>query len=133
MNADSAYAARASSRVQAGPWSLVDRPAATVRPRAVAWWLFACCALVLAMVVVGGATRLTHSGLSITEWQPIVGTLPPLSPGAWEAAVADYQATPEYREINRGMTLPDFKGIFWWEYAHRLLGRLIGVAFIVPF
>jgi cytochrome c oxidase assembly protein subunit 15 len=102
-------------------------------PRAIAAWLFACCALVFAMVVVGGVTRLTHSGLSITEWQPIVGTVPPLSPGDWEAAFAKYQATPEYRDINRGMTLGEFQGIFWWEYAHRLLGRLIGVAFIVPF
>src|SRR5437763_256791 len=113
MNADSAYAARASSRVQAGPSSFVDRPAATVRPRAVAWWLFACCALVLAMVVVGGATRLTHSGLSITEWQPIVGTLPPLSESDWASAFAKYQATPEYREVNRGMSLAEFKPIFW--------------------
>jgi cytochrome c oxidase assembly protein subunit 15 len=85
------------------------------------------------MVVVGGVTRLTHSGLSITEWQPIVGTVPPLSPADWDAAFAKYQATPEYREVNRGMSLGEFKGIFWWEYAHRLLGRLIGVAFLVPF
>jgi cytochrome c oxidase assembly protein subunit 15 len=102
-------------------------------PRAVALWLFACCALVFAMVVVGGVTRLTHSGLSITEWQPIVGTVPPLSQADWDAAFAKYQATPEYRDVNRGMSLAEFKGIFWWEYAHRLLGRLIGVAFLVPF
>src|SRR3954465_10386147 len=129
MNADSAYAARASSRVQAGPWSLVDRPAATVRPRAVAWWLFACCALVLAMVVVGGATRLTHSGLSITEWQPIVGTLPPLSMQDWQEAFDKYKATPQYQQVNSGMGLSEFKGIFWWEYFHRLLGRTIGTVF----
>jgi len=98
----------------------------------VAAWLLACSALVFAMIVVGGVTRLTHSGLSITEWQPIVGTIPPLSQGDWEAAFAKYRATPEYQQVNKGMTLEAFKGIFWWEYAHRLLGRLIGVAFLVP-
>ena len=109
-------------------------PSRTVAaPRAVAAWLFACCVLVFAMVVVGGVTRLTHSGLSITEWQPIVGTLPPLSDDAWQAAFAKYQATPEYRLVNHGMELAEFKGIFWWEYAHRLLGRVIGVAFQLPF
>jgi cytochrome c oxidase assembly protein subunit 15 len=102
-------------------------------PRAVALWLLACCALVCAMVVVGGVTRLTHSGLSITEWQPIVGTLPPLSQQDWELAFAKYRATPEYQQVNKGMGLDEFKGIFWWEYFHRLLGRLIGVAFLVPF
>ncbi|MFO1397611.1 MAG: COX15/CtaA family protein [Burkholderiales bacterium] len=102
-------------------------------PRAVAWWLYACCALVFAMVVVGGVTRLTHSGLSITEWQPIVGTLPPLTDADWQAAFAKYQATPEYQQVNKGMALSEFKGIFWWEYFHRLLGRLIGVAFFVPY
>src|SRR5881394_1934095 len=98
--------------------------------RSVATWLFVCAALVFAMVVVGGVTRLTHSGLSITEWQPIVGTIPPLSAADWDEAFRKYQATPEYREINRGMTLDAFKIIFWWEYAHRLLGRLIGVVFL---
>src|SRR3954469_6357398 len=102
-------------------------------PRAIAAWLFACCALVFAMVVVGGVTRLTHSGLSITEWQPIVGTMPPLTAADWEAAFARYRATPEFQQVNASMTLAAFKGIFWWEYAHRLLGRLIGVVFLVPF
>ena len=101
-------------------------------PRTIAAWLLICCALVFAMVVVGGVTRLTHSGLSITEWQPIVGTVPPLSTADWDEAFRKYQATPEYRDVNRGMTLDAFKTIFWWEYAHRLLGRLIGVAFLVP-
>lgn len=101
-------------------------------PRALAWWLLGCCALVFLMIVVGGITRLTHSGLSITEWQPIVGTLPPLSDADWQLAFDKYRATPEYREVNRGMTLAAFKGIFWWEYSHRLLGRVIGVAFLVP-
>ncbi len=102
------------------------------RARSVAVWLLACCALVFAMVVVGGVTRLTHSGLSITEWQPIVGTLPPLTDADWEAAFAKYRQTPEYVQVNKGMTLDAFKGIFWWEYFHRLLGRAIGVVFLLP-
>jgi cytochrome c oxidase assembly protein subunit 15 len=102
-------------------------------PRAVAAWLLACCVLVFAMVVVGGVTRLTHSGLSIVEWQPIVGTLPPLSDAQWQQAFDRYQQTPEYKLVNAGMALDEFKRIFWWEYAHRLLGRLIGVAFLLPF
>jgi heme a synthase len=101
--------------------------------RAIAAWLLACCALVFAMVVVGGVTRLTHSGLSITEWQPIVGTVPPLSVSDWGDAFSKYQATPEFREVNHDMTLPEFKRIFWWEYFHRLLGRVIGIAFLVPY
>ena len=82
-----------------------------------------CCALVFAMVVVGGVTRLTHSGLSIVEWQPIVGTLPPLSDADWQQTFEKYQQTPQYRQVNQAMTLAEFKGIFWWEYVHRLLGR----------
>ena len=100
--------------------------------RAVAAWLLVCCALVFAMVVVGGVTRLTHSGLSIVEWQPIVGTLPPLDEAAWLEAFGKYKQTPEYRLVNPGMNLESFKGIFWWEYVHRLLGRLIGAAFLLP-
>jgi cytochrome c oxidase assembly protein subunit 15 len=100
--------------------------------RRIAWWLFACCALVFAMVVIGGVTRLTHSGLSITEWQPIVGTLPPLDDAQWQEAFARYQQTPEYQQVNKGMALDEFKGIFWWEYFHRLLGRVIGLVFFVP-
>ena len=101
--------------------------------RAIAYWLLACCALVFAMVVVGGVTRLTHSGLSITEWQPIVGTVPPMNAAQWDDAFAKYRATPEYRLANPDMTLEGFKGIFWWEYSHRLLGRLVGFAFLLPF
>ena len=100
--------------------------------RAVAAWLLVCCALVFAMVVVGGVTRLTHSGLSIVEWQPIVGTLPPLDEAAWLEVFGKYKQTPEYRLVNPGMNLEGFKGIFWWEYVHRLLGRLIGAAFLLP-
>jgi cytochrome c oxidase assembly protein subunit 15 len=85
------------------------------------------------MVVVGGITRLTHSGLSIVEWQPIVGALPPLNDSQWEEAFAKYRESPEFRHRNFDMTVEAFKGIFWWEYIHRLLGRLIGVAFLLPF
>jgi cytochrome c oxidase assembly protein subunit 15 len=106
--------------------------AATSHRRAVAAWLFACCALVFSIIVVGGVTRLTRSGLSITEWQPIVGTLPPLDAAQWEEAFAKYRATPEYRLVNHAMDLAGFKQIFWWEYFHRLLGRLIGLAFLLP-
>jgi cytochrome c oxidase assembly protein subunit 15 len=114
--------------------SLPAAAAATAgaQPRVVAVWLLACCALVFALIVVGGVTRLTHSGLSITEWQPIVGALPPLSETQWDEAFAKYQATPEYRQVNRGMSIGAFRSIFWWEYAHRLLGRLVGFAFIAP-
>jgi cytochrome c oxidase assembly protein subunit 15 len=98
----------------------------------VAAWLLACCALVFAMVVVGGVTRLTHSGLSIVEWQPILGTLPPLNEAQWIETFDKYKLTPEYRKVNHQMNLDEFKGIFWWEYFHRLLGRLIGFVFLLP-
>ena len=99
---------------------------------AVAIWLLACCALVFAMVVIGGVTRLTHSGLSIVEWQPIVGTLPPLGDAQWQETFEKYRLTPEYQKVNKGMSLDAFKSIFWWEYFHRLLGRAIGLAFLLP-
>ena len=102
------------------------------RPNPVALWLLACCVLVFAMVVVGGITRLTHSGLSIVEWQPIVGALPPLDDGAWQETFRKYQETPQFRQVNPDMDLAGFKRIFWWEYVHRLLGRLIGAAFLLP-
>ncbi len=101
--------------------------------RQIATWLLLCCALVFLMIVVGGVTRLTHSGLSMVEWQPIVGTLPPLDQQQWQDVFHQYQQTPEYREVNAGMSLDDFKKIFWWEYAHRLLGRIIGLVFLGPF
>ena len=85
------------------------------------------------MVVVGGITRLTLSGLSITEWKPVIGIIPPLSAADWAAEFAKYKQIPEYQAVHSGMTLAEFKGIFYWEYAHRLLGRVIGVAFTVPF
>ncbi|MEO6824442.1 MAG: COX15/CtaA family protein [Nitrosospira sp.] len=99
----------------------------------IAIWLLVCCALVFAMVVVGGVTRLTHSGLSIVEWQPIIGTIPPLSQNDWEVLFEKYHQTPQYKKVNLGMSLDEFKGIFWWEYFHRLLGRVIGLAFFIPF
>jgi cytochrome c oxidase assembly protein subunit 15 len=101
--------------------------------RQVAVWLLACCLLVFAMVVVGGITRLTHSGLSIVEWEPLVGTVPPLSAADWEELFEEYKATPQYHKVNKDMSLEQFKGIFWWEYLHRLLGRAIGVVFFLPF
>jgi cytochrome c oxidase assembly protein subunit 15 len=101
--------------------------------RAVAWWLFACCALVFATMVVGGVTRLTHSGLSIVEWKPLIGALPPLSHADWLELFAKYQQTPEFIKRNHDMTLDGFQFIFWWEWAHRLSGRLIGVVFFLPY
>lgn len=101
------------------------------RPRALSYLLFAVAALVFAMVVVGGITRLTESGLSITEWKPISGAIPPLTQGDWNHAFQLYQQTPEYQQINgpAGMTLAQFRHIYWWEFAHRLLGRAIGLVF----
>jgi len=89
--------------------------------------------MVFAMVVVGGVTRLTHSGLSITEWQPLVGALPPASAADWDDVFAKYQRTPEFRDVNHAMTLGEFKRIFWWEYFHRLLGRAVGFVFLLPY
>jgi heme a synthase len=101
--------------------------------RAIRLWLYAVAALVFAMVLVGGATRLTESGLSITQWQPVMGVVPPLSDAQWQAEFQKYQEIPQYRALNDGMSLDAFKAIFWWEWTHRLIGRLIGVAFLVPF
>lgn len=100
--------------------------------RFVVAWLSACAALVAFMMLVGAITRLTESGLSIAEWAPIIGTLPPLSDGEWQRVFALYRETLEYQTVNAGMSLADFKTIFWWEYLHRLLGRFIGLAFGLP-
>ena len=112
-----------------------DVPSRTVPAgsRAVGIWLLACAALVYAMVVVGGVTRLTGSGLSMVRWHPVSGVLPPLGADAWQREFDAYRATPEYRLVNRGMSLAQFKRIFWMEYAHRMLGRGVGIAFLVPF
>ncbi|MCP4040848.1 MAG: heme A synthase, partial [Gammaproteobacteria bacterium] len=104
----------------------------TKNHKSIAIWLFACCAAVFCMVVLGGATRLTGSGLSMVDWAPIMGILPPLDQTQWEEVFRQYQQFPEYKIKNHYMGLEEFKGIFWFEYAHRLLGRLIGVIFLVP-
>ncbi|RMF12253.1 MAG: heme A synthase [Alphaproteobacteria bacterium] len=100
--------------------------------RRIALWLLAVSAMVFAMVVVGGITRLTESGLSIVTWKPLSGVVPPLTDADWQAEFEAYKQYPEYQKVNRGMTLDEFKKIFWWEYAHRLLGRSIGLAFAIP-
>src|SRR5438270_14061726 len=102
------------------------------RRRAIRLWLWSVAALIFAIVVVGGATRLTQSGLSIVEWNPVIGVVPPLSQDSWQAEFTKYQAIPQYQRINRGMSLADFKVIYWWEWAHRQLGRVIAVVFILP-
>lgn len=102
------------------------------RPRAVSAWLLAVAGLVFLMVVVGGITRLTESGLSMVRWEPISGIVPPLNDAQWQAEFDAYKAYPEYQKVNRGMSLGEFKAIFFWEYLHRVLGRLIGLAFALP-
>jgi cytochrome c oxidase assembly protein subunit 15 len=102
------------------------------RPRAIAWWLLAVAGLVLAMIVVGGITRLTESGLSIVRWEPVTGAVPPLDDAAWAEEFAAYRQSPQYQLVNTGMTLAEFKNIYFWEYMHRLLGRVIGLAFALP-
>jgi cytochrome c oxidase assembly protein subunit 15 len=103
------------------------------RLHAVKWWLLSIAVLIAVMVLVGGATRLTESGLSIVEWKPVTGTLPPLNQEQWYQAFEAYQKIPQYRELNAGMSLDQFKTIFWWEWSHRLLGRAIGMAYLLPF
>jgi heme a synthase len=101
--------------------------------RPVRWWLIAVAVLIAVMVLVGGATRLTESGLSIVEWKPVAGVLPPLNATQWNEAFEGYKAIPQYRQLNAGMSLDEFKTIFWWEWSHRLLGRVIGAAYLLPF
>jgi len=106
---------------------------AFIRRPLVRAWLTAVAALMVVTLVVGGATRLTESGLSIVEWKPVTGVLPPMSEPAWQAEFGKYQDIPQYRELNRGMSLSEFKTIYWWEWSHRLLARVIGAAFLLPF
>ncbi|WP_291560296.1 COX15/CtaA family protein [Bradyrhizobium sp.] len=101
--------------------------------RLVRGWLISIAALIAVMVLVGGATRLTESGLSIVEWKPVTGALPPLSQEQWTQAFDAYKTIPQYRQLNAGMSLDEFKTIFWWEWSHRLLGRVIGMAYLLPF
>jgi len=103
------------------------------RTRAVRLWLLAAAAMIFLTLVVGGATRLTESGLSIVEWKPVTGVLPPLTQSDWQAEFTKYQAIPQYRELNRGMSLDAFKVIYWWEWSHRLLARSTGAVFLAPF
>jgi cytochrome c oxidase assembly protein subunit 15 len=103
------------------------------RRYAVRLWLLAVAALIFATLIVGGATRLTESGLSIVEWKPVTGVVPPLDAAGWQAEFAKYQTIPQYRERNAGMTLDEFKTIYWWEWSHRVLARLVGAAFLLPF
>lgn len=107
--------------------------ASSPRPAALARWLWAVALLVIGVVAVGGITRLTESGLSITEWKPVSGVLPPLTEAGWQAAFDKYKQIPEYKAINLGMTIDGFKAIFFWEWLHRILGRLVGMALLVPF
>jgi cytochrome c oxidase assembly protein subunit 15 len=101
--------------------------------RAIRWWLVLVAGLIAVMVLVGGATRLTESGLSIVEWKPVTGSLPPLNAAQWRDAFEAYKTIPQFRELNAGMSLDQFKTIFWWEWSHRLLGRVIGTAYLLPF
>lgn len=108
-------------------------PLALPSQRPIALWLLACCVMVFIMALVGAVTRLTESGLSITEWRPLMGAIPPLNDLEWAKAFSDYQQIPQYQILHHGMTMDEFKGIFFWEWFHRLWGRLIGLVFAVPF
>jgi len=108
-------------------------PSSAARGRAVRLWLLAVAALMFLTVIVGGATRLTESGLSIVEWKPVTGVMPPLDAAAWQAEFDKYKTIPQYREHNPGMSLDEFTTIYWWEWTHRLLARLVGAAFLIPF
>ncbi len=111
----------------------MDRENKTTGMRSVRAWLIVVAALIVCTLMVGGATRLTESGLSIVEWKPVTGTIPPLTDAEWTRQFEAYKTIPQYREMNRGMSLSEFKTIFWWEWGHRLLGRLIGAVFLLPF
>lgn len=112
---------------------MTDTSATHAHDRIVAGWLLVCCAMIFGMVVLGGVTRLTGSGLSMVEWDPIFGVIPPLSQDEWQAVFDQYRASPEYQKVNMHMDVEDFKSIYWFEFAHRLLGRTIGTVFLLPF
>lgn len=101
--------------------------------RQIALWLILCASVIFAMILLGGVTRLTHSGLSMVEWKPLIGVIPPLTDADWQATFEKYQQFPEYQKVNKGMSVGEFKSIFMFEYLHRVLGRLIGVIFLLPF
>lgn len=115
-----------------GTHTLPIRHFTSLQEKQIAIWLFIVAGLIFCMILLGGVTRLTHSGLSIVEWKPLTGILPPLNEGAWQQEFLNYQAFPEYQKLNQGMSLAEFKRIFYFEYFHRLLGRLIGVFFLLP-
>src|SRR5689334_7493723 len=100
--------------------------------RPILLWLYACCGMIFVMALLGAITRLTESGLSITDWAPVTGALPPLNEAEWNKAFAAYQQIPQYQLLNRGMALDEFKNIYFWEWLHRLWGRLIGVVVLAP-
>jgi heme a synthase len=108
-------------------------PSVPTRRRTIRLWLLAVAALIFATVIVGGATRLTESGLSIVEWKPVTGVIPPFDAPAWQAEFEKYKTIPQYRERHAGMSLDEFKTICWWEWTHRLLARLVGGVFLIPF
>ncbi len=112
---------------------MTDTSLARRHDRIVAGWLLVCCAMIFGMVVLGGVTRLTGSGLSMVEWDPIFGVIPPLDDAEWQAVFDQYRASPEYQKVNMHMEVDDFKSIYWFEFAHRLLGRTIGTVFLLPF
>jgi cytochrome c oxidase assembly protein subunit 15 len=124
---------RSSFRWQVFPEMTAIPAKQTASLRAVRAWLVVVAAMIALMVLVGGATRLTESGLSITEWKPVTGALPPLGQTQWEQAFEAYRQIPQYHALNAGMTLSEFKTIFWWEWSHRLLGRVIGLVYLLPF
>ncbi|MBN8829311.1 MAG: COX15/CtaA family protein, partial [Sphingomonadales bacterium] len=118
---------------QVAPLPLAARPrSAAARPAALARWLYAIVGLIVLMVAVGGITRLTESGLSITQWKPVTGAIPPLSEADWQVEFAAYKQSSQYVLMNQGMTLAAFKQIYFWEFVHRLLGRVIGLAYALP-
>jgi heme a synthase len=111
----------------------MSETASKIHIEAVRLWLLMAAAMIVMTLVVGGATRLTESGLSIVEWKPVMGVVPPLSESEWQAEFGKYQTIPQYRELNRGMGIGDFKVIYWWEWSHRMLARLTGAVFLLPF
>ena len=123
----------ATKDVVAAQTGLIDRGSGTSARKAIRFWLFSLMTLVILMIEVGGLTRLTDSGLSITEWRPVTGAVPPLSAAAWDSEFSKYQDIPEYKLQNKGMSLTDFKVIYWWEWGHRQLGRVIGLVWALGF
>jgi cytochrome c oxidase assembly protein subunit 15 len=123
----------AAKDIASAQTGLIDKGAGAASRKVIRFWLFALMALVILMIEVGGLTRLTDSGLSITEWRPVTGSVPPLSAAAWDTEFSKYQEIPEYQLQNQGMSLSEFKVIYWWEWGHRQLGRVIGLVWALGF